>query len=150
MHRDRPTLFGPLVLVAGVMLALVLAAAAAAATPGRYVGKTAQGRPVSLRVNSSATRVRTFRIVYRFRCGGRRIRATFIFRNARIRRNRFRGAGSTRQRLDGGTLLAQRIRLAGRFSSSRRVAGRWTARVTVGPEKPAECSVRRLRWVARR
>jgi hypothetical protein len=129
---------------------LTLTPVGLAAAPGRYVGKTAQGKRVSLQVNRGATRVRSFRIRYRVRCRRTRLDTIFTFRYPRIRRNRFVDSGSTQRTLRDGTRLAQRVRVAGRFTSRREAAGRWTARVTVTRERTVVCSVEGLRWRARR
>ena len=87
---------------------------AMAAEPGRYKGRTSQGREVELRV-TSPTRMNVERIVYRGRCdNGRRFTATSNIRQVRVRINgRFVEVIRGRGRIVGIGTGRFRMRLTG-------------------------------------
>ena len=115
------------------LLVLPALALAAAPRPGLYSGKTAQHRKVSVRVNDRATRIERFKIAYKLACDdGSSVKGAFTFMDVRI-----------------GT-ASQRVRVTGRFVSRKRVAGYWTAKAKIDDGQARSCSVRHVRWSARR
>ena len=133
------------------LLVLPALALAAAPRPGLYSGKTAQHRKVSVRVNDRATRIERFKIAYKLACDdGSSVKGAFTFMDVRIgRHDRFDARGKDAQKFGNGT-ASQRVRVTGRFVSRKRVAGFWTAKAKIDDGQARSCSVRHVRWSARR
>jgi hypothetical protein len=152
MQTTLKTLRRPLAIAApAALLVLPALALAAAPRPGGYSGKTAQHRKVSVRVNDSATRIERFKIAYRLACSdGSHVNGKFTFTDVRIgRSDRFDARGKDTQKFGNGT-ATQRVRAIGRFVSRKRVAGFWTAKAKLDDGAKRSCSVRHVRWSARR
>ena len=119
----------PLRLSAATTLILcLLVTPALGATPGTYVGHTADKRPVSLQV--SKTRVRSFKLQARFTCtDGTGFVASATFGSMKLKRNRFNATfhnkpGSLRTTLKGsihGRKASGTIRRRARFSTARKL-----------------------------
>lgn len=110
-----------------VLLGLI-ASPALAATPAKYTGRTADKRPVSLRV--SKTRVRSFTLQTRFTCtNGTGFVASATLGSMKLKRNRFNATfhnkpGSLRTTLKGtirGRKATGTIRRRARFNSQRKL-----------------------------
>ncbi len=119
----------PLRCIAATSLAMCLMVTPAlGATPGKYVGHTADKRPVSLLV--SKTRVRSFSLQTRFTCSdGTGFVASATFGSMKLKRNRFNATfhnkpGSLRTTLKGsihGRKASGTIRRRARFNAQRKL-----------------------------
>ena len=134
------------------LLVLPALALAAAPRPGLYSGKTAQHRKVGVRgrlINADGHGF-SASIADATLDDGSSVKGAFTFMDVRIgRHDRFDARGKDSQKFGNGT-ASQRVHVTGRFVSRKRVAGFWTAKAKIDDGQARSCSVRHVRWSARR
>lgn len=110
--------------------------------PGRYTGRTTQGRAVTFRLDASRMRVVYLNTSIRLSCSNGTLTTRLGFRNMNVRRD------ATFAQSLSATTFTQTATVKGRFRSSTRATGTVSSRASM--PGAGRCGFRRVSWTAHR